>query len=137
MQKFGYPKTLIKEFENWVVLLRSEQIRLGSLVLVEKSEAAHLGEVSSESWAEFKQVSEFAENLTREKFGAEKFNYLALMMVDNNVHFHFVPRKNSNTEFNGKIFSDKFGPVTTNLGELDNFTSEDFEKLLTEFKEEK
>ena len=33
MQKFGYPDTLIAEYDHWVVLLRPSQVTLGSLVL--------------------------------------------------------------------------------------------------------
>ncbi len=31
--RFGYPATLVAEYEHWVVLLRPEQPTLGSLVL--------------------------------------------------------------------------------------------------------
>ena len=39
MRKFGYPDTLIREYEHWVVLLRPAQVTLGSLVLAAKSDA--------------------------------------------------------------------------------------------------
>ena len=61
MQTFGYPGTLVKEYEHWVMLLKPEQTTVGTLVLVEKSEATHLGELSRESWAEFADVSRDAE----------------------------------------------------------------------------
>ena len=34
MKSFNYPHTLIKEYDNWVVLLRPMQVTVGSLVLV-------------------------------------------------------------------------------------------------------
>ena len=37
MQTFGYPGTLVKEYEHWVMLLKPEQTTVGTLVLVEKS----------------------------------------------------------------------------------------------------
>jgi len=36
----------------------------------------------------------------------EKFNYLALMMVDKNVHFHVIPRYSTKINHNNKIFVD-------------------------------
>lgn len=36
IEKFGYPATLIAEFDHWLVLLRPAQPTLGSLVLAAK-----------------------------------------------------------------------------------------------------
>ena len=119
MQKFGYPETLVKEYEHWVILLKPEQTTVGTLVLVEKSEATHLGELSRESWAEFADVSRDAEAWTRQAFGAEKFNYLALMMKDPNVHFHFVPRYSQPVEVGGESFADTDWPSKTELGNIE------------------
>ncbi len=33
IQRFGYPATLVAEYEHWLVLLRPAQATLGSLVL--------------------------------------------------------------------------------------------------------
>ena len=119
MQKFGYPGTLVKEYEHWVMLLKPKQTTVGTLVLVEKSEATHLGELSRESWAEFADVSRDAEAWTRQAFGAEKFNYLALMMKDPNVHFHFVPRYSQSVEVGGESFADVDWPSKTELGNIE------------------
>ncbi|HMQ96070.1 MAG TPA: HIT family protein [Candidatus Saccharibacteria bacterium] len=119
MQTFGYPGTLVKEYEHWVMLLKPKQTTVGTLVLVEKSEATHLGELSRESWAEFADVSRDAEAWTRQAFGAEKFNYLALMMKDPNVHFHFVPRYSQPVEVGGESFADTDWPSKTELGNIE------------------
>ena len=119
MQTFGYPGTLVKEYEHWVMLLKPKQTTVGTLVLVEKSEATHLGELSRESWAEFVDVSRDAEAWTRQAFGAEKFNYLALMMKDPNVYFHFVPRYSQPVEVGGESFADTDWPSKTELGNIE------------------
>src|SRR3982751_1544134 len=46
IEKFGYPGTLLKEFEHWVVLLRPAQVTLGSMVLAAKSDATAYGDLS-------------------------------------------------------------------------------------------
>ena len=43
MRKFGYPQTLIREYDHWVVLLRPAQVTLGSLILAAKGEATAFG----------------------------------------------------------------------------------------------
>lgn len=125
---FGYPDTLIKEYERWVVLLRPKQVTIGSLVIAAKSEATHLGELTKDEWAEFAQVSSDCEQLLTKTFGADKFNYLALMMKDPNVHFHFVPRYSKPVVLNGKEFSDVDFPLKTELSAIE-LTQEEFETV--------
>jgi diadenosine tetraphosphate (Ap4A) HIT family hydrolase len=50
--KFGYPATLIREFDHWLVLLRPAQVTLGSLVLAAKSDATAYSGLSREAFAE-------------------------------------------------------------------------------------
>lgn len=116
---FGYPETLIKEYDHWAVFVRVDHVTLGSLVIVAKSEAMSLGKLSAEEWAEFSTVSNEMENLLRQAFGAEKFNYLALMMFDPHVHFHFIPRYSKPVEFNGRTYTDPDWPVKTELKPMD------------------
>ena len=128
MKSFNYPHTLIKEYDNWVVLLRPMQVTVGSLVLVEKSDAVHLGKLSQDSWTEFAVVCKEVEDWTRRIFGAEKFNYMALMMVDPNVHFHFVPRYSQPVEVAGEAFLDADWPEWSKLGRIE-MTSEQLNEI--------
>lgn len=47
MKKFGYPNTLVKEYNNWCICLRPEQVTLGSLVLICKEEVTAFSEIST------------------------------------------------------------------------------------------
>lgn len=132
--KFGYPDTLIKEFENWVVLLRPEQITIGTLVLAAKSNARHLAELDQGTWAEFDVVSKFAEGLLQKIFGAEKFNYMALMMKDPNVHFHFIPRYSKPIELGGKQFIDPDWPLRTQFQPI-QISEHELESIKTKLKQ--
>lgn len=125
MQTFGYPNTLIKEYGHWVVLLRPKQVTIGSLIIAAKSEATHLGELTKDEWAEFAQVSSYCEELLTKTFNAEKFNYLALMMKDPNVHFHFIPRYSKAVVLNNKEFPDVDYPLKTELNTIE-LTQEEF-----------
>ena len=39
-------------------------------------------------------------------FQYDKINYLMLMMIDPNVHFHILPRYSENRDFEGFYFKD-------------------------------
>ena len=92
MRKFGYPATLIRDYEHWVVLLRPAQVTLGSLVLAAKSDATAFGALAAGAHAELATITAEIEATLLAAIGYERINYLMLMMVDPNVHFHVFPR---------------------------------------------
>ena len=105
---------VIKEYQNWVVLFREKQVTIGSVIIMSKQlEADSLGEVSAEAWAEFALVCKETEALITGLFGAEKFNYLALMMIDPEVHFHVIPRYSKTVLFEGDEYIDPDWPLAT------------------------
>lgn len=84
---------VIKEFRHWVVLFREKQVTIGSVIIMSKElDKVSLGDVSALAWSEFGEVTTFVEHTLKKAFGADTFNYLALMMVDPEVHFHVIPR---------------------------------------------
>lgn len=125
---FGYPSTLIKEYDHWVALLRPQQVTIGTLVIAAKSDATQLGDLTTEQWTEFATVSRDMEVLLTKVFSAEKFNYLALMMKDPHPHFHFVPRYSKPVMFNGKEYIDTDWPSKTELKKIE-MLDEDFDAL--------
>lgn len=92
MRKFGYPETLIKELDHWVVLLRPAQVTLGSLVLAAKSDSTAYSDLADEAFAEQALAVRAIETALAQFCSYERINYLMLMMVDPNVHFHVIPR---------------------------------------------
>ena len=52
----------------------------------------------------------------RAAFACDKLNYLMLMMVDPDVHFHVLPRYAVEREFGGVRFTDPGWPKVPNLG---------------------
>ena len=108
--KFGYPVSLLHEYESWVVLLRPAQPTLGSLVLACKEDATSLGTVSAKAYSELAVAISDLEGALRATFDPQKLNYLALMMVDPHVHFHVIPRYSSSREFEGSTFADSTWP---------------------------
>lgn len=116
IRKFGWPGTLLREFEHWVVLLRPAQPTLGSLVLAAKSEVTAFGHLPGEAHAELKQATAAIETALARAVDYERLNYLMLMMVDPHVHFHVIPRYQGTREWNGREFIDVGWPKVPDLG---------------------
>ena len=109
-QKFGYPASMVGDYDHWLVLLRPAQVTLGSLVLICKEEASRFGEIGPAASAELHRVTARIESVLSGAFQNDKINYLMLMMVDPDVHFHVLPRYASEREFAGMTFSDPSWP---------------------------
>jgi diadenosine tetraphosphate (Ap4A) HIT family hydrolase len=116
LEKFGYPGSLIREYEHWVVLLRPAQVTLGSLVLAAKGDAQAYSALPPEAFTEQGLVVGHIERALRELSAFEKINYLMLMMVDREVHFHVIPRYSEPRAFAGLTFPDSGWPRQPEVG---------------------
>lgn len=130
MEKFGYPATLVADFGHWVVLARPAQPTLGSLVLAAKSDATAFGDLPAEAHAELKQVTAAIEKALGEAVGYARLNYLMLMMVDPNVHFHVIPRYEGAREWQGREFVDCGWPKVPDLGHAVALAGDDLAALV-------
>jgi diadenosine tetraphosphate (Ap4A) HIT family hydrolase len=124
IEKFGYPATLIAEFEHWVVLLRPAQPTLGSLVLAAKSDATAFGDLPTEAHAELKTVTATIEAALTSAVAYSKINYLMLMMVDPHVHFHVIPRYEGKRSAAGVTVADAGWPGQPELSQAVKLDSE-------------
>jgi diadenosine tetraphosphate (Ap4A) HIT family hydrolase len=115
LKKFDYPATLLKEFEHWYVLLRPAQVTLGALVLVAKSDVTALAALPAPAFAELHLCCHAIDQALRKFRKFDKLNYLALMMVDPQVHFHVLPRYSQPQEFSGVSFYDTAWPGPPDL----------------------
>ena len=105
---------VIKEYEHWVILFREKQVTIGSVIIMSKHlDQTSLGGLSQDAWSEFGIVCQETETMITRAFGAEKFNYLALMMYDPEVHFHVIPRYSQPVRFNGVDYIDPDWPEAT------------------------
>ncbi|WP_313392695.1 HIT family protein [Sphingobium yanoikuyae] len=122
--KFGWPATLVAEFDHWVVLLRPAQPTLGSLVLAAKSDATAFGDLPGAAHAELKAVTAAIEAALTRAVGYAKINYLMLMMVDPHVHFHVIPRYDGERSAAGLTIADAGWPGQPDLGSAVKIDSE-------------
>jgi diadenosine tetraphosphate (Ap4A) HIT family hydrolase len=114
-RKFGFPDTLVAETAHWLVLVRPQQPTFGALVLVCKEDAKAFSGLSPGAFSDLKTAVDGIEALLRHTVAYERINYLMLMMVDPDVHFHVLPRYDSAREFAGGSHSDRFWPKPVDL----------------------
>jgi diadenosine tetraphosphate (Ap4A) HIT family hydrolase len=134
MEKFGYPGTLIREFEHWVVLLRPAQVTLGSLVLAAKSDATAYAGLPREAFAEQADAIAAIEHALTNFVSYERINYLMLMMVDPNAHFHVIPRYSQPRHWDKITFVDEGWPGPPRLDAATSLDSDQLALLVTEIK---
>jgi diadenosine tetraphosphate (Ap4A) HIT family hydrolase len=132
--KFGYPATQLRELDHWVILLRPAQVTLGSLVLAARSDATAYADLPGEAFAEQAEAIALIERTLREFSGYERINYLMLMMVDPNVHFHVIPRYSEPRSWNGVEFPDAGWPGPPQLGTAIQLTGTQIAALANELK---
>jgi diadenosine tetraphosphate (Ap4A) HIT family hydrolase len=115
MRKFGYPGNLLKDYAHWCILLRPQQVTLGSLIIAAKSDATAFSKIEPAAFGELSSVvGDVERNLAR--FAPfEKINYLMLMMVDPHVHMHALPRYAARQRFDGEDFPDAGWPGPPDL----------------------
>ena len=116
LTKFGYPATTVAETAHWTLLVRPEQPTLGSLVLVCREPVTAFGAVSPEGFAELASVIARIEGALRGFVRYDRINYLMLMMVDPDVHFHVLPRYDGEREHEGLRIPDAGWPGPPALG---------------------
>ena len=115
LEKFDYPATLLAELDHWVILLRREQVTLGSLILAAKSDAVRYSELPPEAFTEQGEAVRRIERALAAFVAFEKINYLMLMMVDPNPHFHVIPRYSELRRWKGIEFADEGWPRAPRL----------------------
>jgi diadenosine tetraphosphate (Ap4A) HIT family hydrolase len=132
--KFNYPHSLLHEYQDWVVLLRPEQITAGSMVLACKLDVTRMSDVPATAFAELSKVTGDLESTLQGLFAYDKINYLLLMMVDKHVHFHVIPRYSAPRNFNNVVFKDDAWPKPPDLSLTTTITSTQYQELLVQVK---
>ena len=135
IEKFGYPGTLVREYEHWLVLVRPAQVTLGSLVLAAKSDAMAYGALPAAAFAEQAGVIAAIEKALTAFCRYERINYLMLMMVDPHVHFHVIPRYSGSREWGGVEFADAGWPGTPDLKSAITLSTQQISELRDELAE--
>lgn len=115
--KFAWPRSRVAETACWTVQLRPKQPTLGSLVVVCKEPVTAFSDLSPAAFAELREITGGVERLLRGFVDYQRINWLMLMMVDPDVHFHVIPRYQGSRDWDGLHFGDAGWPAVPALGE--------------------
>lgn len=134
MAKFGHPHTMIAETAHWTVLLRPQQPTLGALVLVCREPATAFGQLSPAAFTDLQVAVAGVEAMLARFVGYRKINYLMLMMVDPDVHFHVIPRYDGARAFGGVEFPDSGWPGPPALSPAVTLSADQRDAMVADLK---
>ncbi len=129
MARFGYPDSVVREYEHWVVMIRPTQVTMGCTIIAAKSDCTSLGGLTRDEAAELPEVIRDFEAAINRIATASKFNYLALMMFDPNPHFHAIPRYANDVTVEDCVFTDPSFPSVPNLSRGHDLDATQLERL--------
>lgn len=115
IMQFNYPDSTVHEYDSWIVLMRPQQVTLGSLVLACKGEYESLASVPADAYAELPVITSHIERTLSNLFQYDRINYLLLMMRDKYVHFHVIPRYATARTVHGITFADHTWPMPPDI----------------------
>ena len=130
-EKFNIEQLTIKKVGSWIISLRPAQVTLGSLILSLDRACEDIGDLTSKESQELGLAFQVIKDLYMKSFRPDKVNYLLLMMVDKQVHFHVIPRYEKKISFQAIEFEDAFWPKPVDI--LSSLAIE--ESLLLEIKD--
>lgn len=113
--KFNLEKLKIYETDYWIWSLRPHQTTLGAGIISLKRQCATFGELLPEEFADLGNIIKVIEQTLKDTFNYDIMNYLMLMMVDKQVHYHVIPRYENEVELLGDVWKDTAWPGVPNL----------------------
>ena len=134
-EKFGGFDTRLVQTDCWTLLLRPKQPTLGAMVLVCREPVRAFGELSEKAFGEMRGLVKDLEAVLHEFVAYERLNYLMLMMVDPDVHFHVIPRYQGERTFEGIDFVDHGWPGMPALESAVTLSPESCEVLRTRLRD--
>lgn len=117
--RLNKPELVLKNFKYWVIILKEGGTTLGHSVVILKTNKATFSDVTEEEMAEFPIVCKWFEDRTKTVFGAEKWNYCAMMMKEEFVHFQAVPRYSKIINLYNTEWKDVDWPKRPNFSKLE------------------
>lgn len=133
-KKFKVEGLEILQRGAWIVSLRPLQVTLGSLIVSLNRPCTDLGDITEEESLHLGQVFSAIKELFSRTYKPDKINYLALMMVDSQVHFHVIPRYKSVITFNNREYQDVDWPKPPNLLETIDLSGAELQKICSYMK---
>lgn len=114
-QKFLVKEFIIFETEFWKWSLRPHQATLGASIISLKRSCNAFSLLNKEEFEDLYNIISMCEPILKSLFNYDKINYLMLMMVDEQVHYHVIPRYETPIELFNEVWKDSSWPGLPNL----------------------
>ena len=101
--------------DHWIWSLRPVQCTLGAGVLSLKRECPVFSGLKKEEFSDLNNIIKVIEKTLKKALNYDIMNYLMLMMVDKQVHYHVIPRYGKTLDFIGQSWEDSGWPGVPNL----------------------
>lgn len=115
--KFRVEELLVHRSAHWVWSVRPVHSTLGAGILSLARYCEHMSDLLPEEAEDLARMCKVMEGTLRRFRNPKRVNYLMLMMVDSHLHFHVIPRYESDMEFGGRTWKDSGWPSFPSLGE--------------------
>ena len=109
--KFRVTELQIVNTGAWTWSVRPAQPTLGAGIISLNRYALKLSEVTPGEMADLCGLISTLEHAVKEAFNYDIMNYLMLMMVDHQVHYHVIPRYDGPREFSNLQWLDNGWPA--------------------------
>lgn len=114
-EKFKIEELTIYESEYWIWSLRPHQPTIGAGILSLKRPCERFSSLKAEEYCDLNNIVKVIEGSLKHMFNFNIMNYLMLMMIDKQVHYHVIPRYKKEVEVFDTIWSDKAWPGVPDL----------------------
>lgn|SRR5690625_692883 len=128
-KKFRVQELLIAQVGAWNISLRPQQPTIGSLILSLGRKCAAFSELTEQEAIDLGKAFKQIESMLKNTFNPQKINYLALMMVDNQVHYHVLPRYEGVVKIDDTEYKDHCWPVAHDLKPLESINEQELLKI--------
>lgn len=135
-KKFRVQELLIAQVGAWNISLRPQQPTVGSLVLSLARKCDSFADLTEVEAVDLGRSFKVIERLFDSTFKPQKINYLALMMVDNQVHYHVLPRYKGPVSVDDQEYHDKCWPVAHDLKPLNQIGDAELGVIYKKLKEQ-
>jgi diadenosine tetraphosphate (Ap4A) HIT family hydrolase len=108
--KFQVDALKLFETEYWCWSLRPVQVTVGAGILSLKRAETQLSKITEAESADLITIVRVIENTLKREFSYQQINYLMLMMIDFQVHYHVIPRYAKEVFYLNRIWEDKDYP---------------------------
>jgi len=133
IEKYNLSDNVIFETTHWSWILNNNQSTIGSSFLVLKRDCTSFNETLIDEMNDFKFISSLIEKVFAKAFNIKKVQFLKLMMIDQQLHYHIVPRHEEPINIFNFEWKDNDWPGLPNLETL-NYDSTITNKILEYLK---